>query len=153
MARCVQLCMLHLPWAFLLPWSYASAWCGESDLFVLHCVFLQVINSHLGSFMRAWNLHPLRTESNWSSIWLNSTLKYVEKPEEVMQNFSIDFDWPLPRRRHWICWVPDTVCQLSDDQLSEFMALAGSIAFHTFVTHTHHAFLLFWYIHRIFYDH
>ena len=38
----------------------------ESDLFVLHCVFLSMINNSLHNFARAWNLHPLRTEANWS---------------------------------------------------------------------------------------
>ena len=35
---------------------------SEVDLFVLHCIFLSVINRSLKEFVRAWNLHPLRTE-------------------------------------------------------------------------------------------
>ena len=31
---------------------------NESDLFVLHSVFLDVINHHLHAFVRAWNNHP-----------------------------------------------------------------------------------------------
>lgn len=107
---------------------------SEIDLFVLHCVFLQMINSSLGCFMRAWNLHPLRTESNWSprKIWLNSTMKYVDEPGEVTQDFGIDLDGPLPEQEIGSVEVPDTVCPLNDDELSGFMALAGSITFHTF---------------------
>ena len=33
---------------------------NECDLFVLHCVFLPVINHHLQAFVIAWNKHPLR---------------------------------------------------------------------------------------------
>lgn len=39
---------------------------NELDLFVLHCVFLPVINWSLESFTHAWNQHPLRTERMWS---------------------------------------------------------------------------------------
>ena len=38
----------------------------DSDLFVLHCVFLPRIIKSLHDFSRAWNLHPIRTEQNWS---------------------------------------------------------------------------------------
>ena len=46
---------------------------NDCDLFVLHCVFLPVINHHLSSFSSAWNQHPIRTERNWSphKIWIN----------------------------------------------------------------------------------
>ena len=37
---------------------------SERDLFVLHHVFLRVINHHLNVFVKAWNNHPLRTERN-----------------------------------------------------------------------------------------
>ena len=37
----------------------------ESDLFVLHCVYLPRINKSLRQFMIAWNNHPLCTEHNW----------------------------------------------------------------------------------------
>ena len=36
----------------------------EINLFVLHCVFLPIINHHLTTFMNAWNAHPVRTEHN-----------------------------------------------------------------------------------------
>ena len=49
---------------------------SDPDLFVLHCVFLRVINHHLSVFVKAWNCHPLRTERNWSphKIWVNGMI-------------------------------------------------------------------------------
>ena len=38
----------------------------ESDLFVLHRVFLPRINNALHEFALAWNLHPMRTMHNLS---------------------------------------------------------------------------------------
>lgn len=39
---------------------------SDSDLFVLHSVFLPRINIALHEFALAWNLHPMRTMQNWS---------------------------------------------------------------------------------------
>ena len=39
---------------------------NDSDLFVLHSVFLPRINFALHEFALAWNLHPMRTMHNWS---------------------------------------------------------------------------------------
>lgn len=46
---------------------------NEVDLFVLHCIYLPRINKSLKEFSRAWNLHPIRTERNWS-------------PQQIMRN-------------------------------------------------------------------
>ena len=35
-------------------------------LFALHFIFLPRINRTLESFVEAWNLHPIRTEQNWT---------------------------------------------------------------------------------------
>ena len=35
---------------------------NDTDMFVLHCVYLPRINRSLDEFARAWNLHPIRTE-------------------------------------------------------------------------------------------
>ena len=40
--------------------------CNGTDLFMLHCVYLQCINHQLNAFRHAWNAHPIRTEHNWS---------------------------------------------------------------------------------------
>lgn len=44
---------------------------SDHDLFILHSVFIHVINYHLDVFVKAWNRHPMRTERNWSphKIW------------------------------------------------------------------------------------
>ena len=39
---------------------------NETDLYVLHCVFLPIINKRLRDFMNASNNHPLSTEQNYS---------------------------------------------------------------------------------------
>ena len=45
-------------------------------LFSLHYVFLPRINTALDSFVEAWNLHPIRTERNWTpeQIWMNGMI-------------------------------------------------------------------------------
>lgn len=45
-------------------------------LFCLHYVFLPRINVALDSFVEAWNLHPVRTERNWTpeQIWMNGMI-------------------------------------------------------------------------------
>jgi len=45
-------------------------------LFALHFTFLPRINRALGSFVDAWNLHPIRTEHNWTpeQIWINGMI-------------------------------------------------------------------------------
>lgn len=50
---------------------------SELDIFVLHSVFLKLIDSSLKNFAQAWNMHPIRTENNWSpnKIWLNSIIQ------------------------------------------------------------------------------
>ena len=108
---------------------------SEVDLFVLHCVFLLIINSSLKSFLQAWNLYPLRTECSWSPkkiLWLNSILRHVDEPDEIGRGFGIDFNGPLPEDEVGSVIVPDTVRPLSDEQRSEFMSVASSITFHTF---------------------
>ena len=54
------------------------------DLFVLAalCVYLMItrINKSLSDSTTVWNLHPLRTERNWSSlqIMINSLIQQTE---------------------------------------------------------------------------
>ena len=45
-------------------------------LFCLHFIFLLRINRALESFVEAWNLHPIRTERNWSPVqmWTNGMI-------------------------------------------------------------------------------
>ena len=45
-------------------------------LFCLHFIFLPRINRALESFVEVWNLHPIRTERNWSPVqmWTNGMI-------------------------------------------------------------------------------
>lgn len=72
--RCVA-CMFHEVFYFLEARELLDP-DDEHDLFVLHNVFLRVINHHLQMFVRAWNQHPLRTERNWPphKIWMNGMM-------------------------------------------------------------------------------
>ena len=53
---------------------------SDEDIYVLHYVFLSRINKQLEEFTRAWNLHPVRTERNWSprQIMINSIMQEDE---------------------------------------------------------------------------
>ena len=54
-------------------------------LFALHFTFLPRINRALESFVEAWNLHPVRTEHNWTpeQIWLNGMINLKNRqPKE-----------------------------------------------------------------------
>ena len=102
---------------------------SEVDIFVLHCVFLKLINKSLNNFAQAWNVHPLRTENHWSpnKIWLNSMIQAHEEPtpNEVSEEYGIDFDGPLPTNEVGTVVVPETITPLDDDELAEFMVIAN----------------------------
>ena len=94
---------------------------SESDLFVLHLVFLSMINKTLKDFAHAWNLHPLRTEANWSprKIWVNSILRRNEEPDTVPPDFGFDFNGPLPNEDIGTVDVPETVSPLNHQELQQ----------------------------------
>ena len=98
---------------------------NECDLFVLHCVFLPVINHHLLAFSNAWNQHPIRTERNWSphKIWINGMIDPSKRhltairdvfeglpPGQVLEEFGIDDEGPLPEEQLYTVDVPETLC-------------------------------------------
>ena len=101
---------------------------SESDLFVLHCVFLKLINQTLKDFAHAWNLHPLCTESNWSprKIWVDSILRNNEDLDDVPEDFGVDFDGPLPDEEVGTVDVPDTVSSLNEHDMYHFLTIASS---------------------------
>jgi len=51
---------------------------NDIHLFVLQFIFLPRINRALESFTSAWNLHPIRTERNWTPmrIWSNGMIDH-----------------------------------------------------------------------------
>ena len=58
----------RIMWSTRIDKHHTKGVQSESDLFVLHLVFLSMINKTLKDFAHAWNLHPLRTEANWSPM-------------------------------------------------------------------------------------
>lgn len=104
---------------------------SEFDLFVLQCVFLPIINKTLRDFTGAWNVHPLRTESNWSpqKIWVNSILRHSEDSDQIPPpDFGVDCDGPLPDEDIGSTVdVPETVSPLDDQEIEQFMSVANSL--------------------------
>ena len=92
---------------------------SERDLFVLHCVFLRVINHHLNVFVQAWNHHPLRTERHWSphKIWINGMIDPNRRQQTAVDDccpdhldqFGIDYEGPMPEEQLYTVDVPE--CQ------------------------------------------
>lgn len=100
---------------------------SETDLFVLHALYLPLINHSLKEFLNAWNSHPIRTEHNWSpkKIWLNSMISQDHQvnssdtcvdPEE----YGVDHDSPLPQEDLNTVEVPETLSSLSIEKRDMF---------------------------------
>ncbi len=114
---------------------------SEMDLFLLHCVFLSIINRHLDDFAHGWNHHPIRTEHNWSPVrmWLNGVLDVDRRgqtaiqdivdgmPSEGLQDFRIDYYKPLPESPECTVEVPETQIPLTLEQLQDLIDLVTSI--------------------------
>lgn len=129
--RCVC-CTFHEVFYFLEARGVLDP-ADDCDLFVLHCVFLPVIDHHLQQFVRAWNKHPIRTERNWSphKIWINGMIDPDRRsqvaiqdvvggaPSVSLEEFGIDPEGPYPDEQTHTVNVPDTLCPLSDS-LKEF---------------------------------
>ena len=101
----------------------------ESDIFVLHCVYLPRIKKSLQQFMIAWNNHPLRTEHNWSprKIWVNSVIQSdLNDTSCPGEDYGVDPTGPLPDEELATVVVPETFHPLSDAQLSTFMDKVNS---------------------------
>ena len=106
---------------------------NEYDLFVLHCVFLPVVNHLLQAYARAWNQHPVRTERNWSphKIWVNgiidparrnlTAVTDVVNGALVTEELGIDEEGPLPDEQIHTVDVPETLCPLSDSSAQLFL--------------------------------
>ncbi len=116
--------------------------CSDTDLFVLHSVFLPRINSQLNAFCDAWNAHPMRTERNWSPyrMWINGVLRPSRQtqtavrdivygiPPEGINNFGIDYYGPLPYDEVVDqVDVPETEIPLNESQLNEFLEIVHRI--------------------------
>lgn len=103
---------------------------SESDLFVLHCVFLGVLNSHLEAFVNGWNHHPLRTERNWSphKIWINGMIDPGKRGQTAVHDivngitdYGVDYYGPLPDEETHTVEVPETLCPLPEHLFEQFI--------------------------------
>lgn len=122
--RCV-LCMYHQLFYEMEAVDVLNA-DSELDLFVLHCIFLPRIRKSLSEFCKAWNLHPIRTEHNWSprKIWINSIMRdSVDSsfnPRDASM-YGFDPSGPLPDEECTTVQVPDIISPLEGDQLHAFL--------------------------------
>ena len=106
---------------------------SETDLFVLHYVFLPRINQCLDEFLESWNRHPLRTERSWPprKIWLNGIMHPCNSTQVGIQSvtdsidpdeYGVDEEGPLPLEMD--CdddvVVPETIVPLVGRQLNAF---------------------------------
>lgn len=91
---------------------------SDVDLFVLHCIFLPRIRKSLSDFTKAWNVHPLRTEHNWSprKIWVNSIVRDCidTTTPQNLDLYGSDPEGPLPEEECTTISVPPVVCPLED---------------------------------------
>ena len=105
----------------------------DVDLFVLHCVYLSRINKSLSDFTTAWNLHPMRTERNWSprQIMINSLIQQAEisSSAEVPDDFGVDYEGPIPQDEPGTVDVPSTDPPLSESDLQEFLSTVDTESF------------------------
>ena len=103
----------------------------EVDLFILHCVYLPRINRSLKEFMRAWNLHPIRTERNWSKlqIMINSLVRESEVVTNVLKDYGIDFSGPIPEEEVGTVEIPETLPPVNDVHLREFLQFIDTDTF------------------------
>lgn len=116
---------------------------NELDLFVLHCVFLPVINQSLEFFTQAWNEHPLRTERMWSpkKIWINGVMRsrieghlpdIVDPVPDDLDGFGIDSIGQTRVRQQ--VTIPDTICPLNESRKQRFLDCIHLM--HTELDHT-----------------
>ena len=108
---------------------------GELDLFILHTVFLRVINHYLNVFVNAWNHHPLRTERNMSprKIWINVMIDPERRDQTAVKDaidgfipqnieeFGVDNGSPFPDEQFNTVDVPETVCPIPDATMELFV--------------------------------
>ena len=127
-------CSFHQIFYFLEAQGLLDA-DDECDLFVLHCVFVPLINHHLQVFGKAWNRHPLRTERNWSphKIWINGMIDperrhltavrdvVDEVSPELLEDFGVDNEGPYPDEQLYTVDVPETPCPLPESVVESFM--------------------------------
>ncbi len=129
--RCVC-CSLHEVFYYLEAQGVLDP-TNDSDLFVLRCVFVPVLNNLLSMFARAWNHHPVRTERNWSphKMWINAMIYPHRRNQMAVQDvlgndvssldYGIDDSGPLPDQQTHTVDVPETLRPLSRSVHQSFL--------------------------------
>jgi len=100
----------------------------ELHLFVLHLVFLPMINKALDELTSDWNNHPLSSENNFSpeQLWhlgladyRNSNPDGYEELNNIhWREFGIDYEGPLPDEEDGVVNIPETFFPLTDAQFT-----------------------------------
>jgi hypothetical protein len=111
---------------------------SDTDLFVLHMVFVPRINQCWMEFRASWNIHPLRTEHNWSpkKIWTNGmitpanqglpAIRVVCEPlPSDTEIFGVDGGGPLPLHDTEGVDVPFTSTTLTSEQVEELRSIVS----------------------------
>lgn len=104
----------------------------ELHMFLLHFVYLPRINYALQEFAGAFNLHPLRTENNWSpnKIWSSGIINPRNQDQTALRDpadedvapdnielYGIDHDGPVPIEESSEVEVLPPSCPLTSDSL------------------------------------
>lgn len=98
----------------------------DADLFILHRMYLPRIKKSLLEFSRAWNLHPIRTERNWSprQIMVNSLIQEADIATNVdvpPSDYGIDPDGPVAEEEFGTVEVPETDPPLDGENLEHLL--------------------------------
>ena len=98
---------------------------SDTDLFVLHCVYLPRINRSFDEFARAWNFHPIRTERNWSprQIMINSLIREADiaSSDIPAEDFGVNPEGPVAEEDVGTVQIPETDPPLDEDELQFFL--------------------------------
>lgn len=100
--------------------------CSEEHLFVLHLVYIDLINQALDQFSSQWNNHAVSTEYNFSpqQLWIRGMVSQRTSSSTAVQDvvqpslFGIDEDGPVPEQQeNYEIAVPHTSINITDEQL------------------------------------
>ena len=135
--RCVC-CSFHEVFLYLESQNLLDP-SNEIEIFVLHCVFLPILNDHVSGFARAWNHHPIRTERNWSpkKMWVNGMIDPNRRNQAAVQDvvvngtiadYGIDDYGPLPELQAHTVDVPETLSSVPDRVKEEFVDILQDVS-------------------------
>lgn len=101
-------------------------------LFSLHFVYVPRINHALTEFREAFNLHPVRTERNWTprQLWINGMAHRasLEENTDDIEHYGIDPQGPTPLDQISSVEVYDVPNPLSTGQFQELNSVINPLA-------------------------